>query len=102
MSLRRYAPMKPSRGTRIPHDLRLAVLRRDELATGGCVGFGRFPGPCGGPLEIDHVRASHGIGMKSPTVLENLVALCGWCHRWKTEHGKVARPILLDYLAGVA
>jgi hypothetical protein len=37
--------------------------------------------------------------MKSVTCDCNLVALCGACHRYKTEHGKDARPILLDYLA---
>lgn len=95
MTLRRYAPMKPSRGTVIPADLRLAVLYRDQ----GCVGFGRFPTECQGGLELDHVRASGGMGMKSPTTLQNLVALCGACHRYKTDNGRTARPILLDYLA---
>ena len=90
--------MKPSRGTVIPADVRLAVLHRDQ----GCVGFGRFPGPCAGGLEIDHVRASGGLGMKSPSTFQNLVALCGSCHRWKTSNGRTARPILLDYLARVA
>lgn len=93
--MRRYTEMKPSRGTSIPPDVRLYVLRRDE----GCVGFGRFPTECSGALELDHVRASHGMGMKSETTAGNLVSLCGSCHRWKTEHGREARPILLDYLA---
>lgn len=100
--VRRYAPVKASTGTTIPRDMRLRVLHRDERATGGCVGFGRFPVECAGPLELDHVRASHGMGMKSETTDDNLVALCGACHRWKTENGRKARPILLDYLAGVA
>lgn len=98
MTLRRYAAMKPSTGTRIPAELRLAVLQRDQ----GCVGFGRFPVECQGGLELDHVRASGGMGMKSPTTFQNLVALCGACHRYKTEHGRTARPILLDYLVRVA
>lgn len=97
MTLRRYAPPKHSSGTHIPHLLRLEVISRDR----GCVGFGRFPVECSGPLELDHVRASHGMGMKSETSLRNLVALCWSCHRWKTEHGREARPILLDYLRGV-
>lgn len=93
--MRRYAPVKPSTGTRIPPEMRLRVLTRDS----GCVGFGRFPVECAGGLELDHVRASHGTGMKSTTCDCNLVALCGSCHRYKTEHGRDARPILLDYLA---
>ena len=94
--MRRYSPMKPSRGTTIPHDVRLRVLNRDQ----GCVGFQLLPGECAGPLELDHVRASHGMGMKSETVESNLVALCGAHHRWRTEHGREGRPILLAYLEG--
>jgi 5-methylcytosine-specific restriction endonuclease McrA len=95
--LRRYAPMKASRGTVIPPALRIEVIARD----GGCVGFQRFPGDCMGALEIDHVRASGGVGMKSRTEADNLVALCGSHHRWKTEHGRTARPLLIEYLEGV-
>ena len=97
MTLRRYAPMKPSRGTVIPPHVRLAVLQRDQ----GCVGFGRLPGDCGGGIELDHVRASHGMGMKSDTTADNLVSLCGQHHRYKTEHGREARPLLVEYLERV-
>ena len=94
--MRRYAPIKASKGTVIPGPMRIRVLTRDN----GCVGFRRFPdAACAGPLELDHVRASGGMGMKSVTCDCNLVALCGSCHRWKTANGKVARPLLLDYLA---
>ena len=95
--MRRYAPLKPSRGTVIPNHVRGQVLVRDR----GCVGYGRLPGECSGGIELDHVRASHGMGMKSETTPDNLVALCGAHHRWKTEHGREARTILLDYLARV-
>lgn len=94
VGLRRYSPIAPSRGTVIPGDLRLRVLLRDD----GCVGFERLPGACQGPLELDHVRASHGMGMKSETSEANLVALCGLHHRYKTEHGREARVVLLAYL----
>jgi 5-methylcytosine-specific restriction endonuclease McrA len=95
VTLRRYAPMKESRGTVIPPGLRVQVFARDR----GCIGFGLLPGDCAGPLELDHVRASHGIGLKSATTSENLVSLCGSHHRWKTEHGREARPLLLEYLS---
>lgn len=98
MTLRRYAPMTRSAGIRIPASMRLRVLRRDERAAGGCVGFGRLPGDCMGGLELDHVRASGGLGMKSTTCDCNLVALCGAHHRHKTAHGRDDRPVLLDYL----
>ena len=93
--MRRYTALRPSAGTRIPYPMRLRVLRRDR----GCVGFQRFPGDCLGPLELDHVRASHATGRKSLTCDCNLVAMCGSHHRYKTEHGRRARPILLDYLS---
>lgn len=88
--------MKPSHGTVIPPSMRKRVVARDR----GCVGHNLLPGQCAGPLELDHVRASHGMGMKSETVESNLVALCGVHHRWKTANGRDARPILLAYLEG--
>ena len=54
--------------------------------------------PCEGRIEVDHVRASGGLGMKSPTVRTNLVSLCSWHHRLKTDHGKTWRPLLIAYL----
>lgn len=95
MTLRTYAPMKQSRGTVIPPRLRIEVLDRDA----GCVGpFVGMPGDCAGTLELDHVRASHGMGMKSETTFANLVTLCGAHHRVKTNAGRTWRPVLLDYL----
>jgi 5-methylcytosine-specific restriction endonuclease McrA len=56
---------------------------------------------CDGPLDVDHVRASGGLGMKSPTHRTNMVVLCRHHHRAKTEYGKVWRPLLLAYLERV-
>lgn len=98
MTLRRYAPIAPSAGTVIPTMLRIEVYERDGYCVGRQVGF---PTVCSGRLELDHVRASHGVGMKSETTLGNLVALCGTCHRWKTSNGRTARPLLLAYLERV-
>lgn len=99
MTLRRYAPMKASRGTVIPAALRLEVHLRDNGCVGARLGW---DGPHTSALELDHVRASGGLGMKSRTAADNLVALCGECHRWKTANGRTARPQLLAYLEGVA
>lgn len=98
MTLRTYKPMKQSRGTVIPQDVRKAVVARDVVCVGLIAGL---PGEHGGSLELDHVRASHGMGMKSRSEPDNLVLLCGLHHRWKTEHGREARALLLDYLGHV-
>lgn len=97
MNLRRFTPLKPSRGTGIPAEVREFVGRRDRRCVGWIVGL---PGDCSGSLELDHVRASGGLGLKSRSTSDNLVRLCGQHHRWKTEHGREVRPLLIAYLAG--
>jgi hypothetical protein len=98
--VRRYATMKPSRGKVWPTSARYAIQDRDGF--GVCVGqVVGFPVECAGSLELDHVRASGGLSMKSRSTVDNGVHLCGACHRWKTEHGREARPLLLAYLAEV-
>lgn len=97
MTLRRYAPMPKSRGTVIPAGIRLAVHLRDSGCVGARLGW---PGTHSSALELDHVRSSGGLGLKSRTTEDNLVALCGDCHRWKTANGRAARPQLLAYLEG--
>ena len=97
--MRRYAPIKASRGTVIPPDTRLAVYQRDKGCIGPTVGMIT---PCAGSLELDHVRASHGMGMKSETTVQNLVTLCSLHHRMKTADGRKWRPRLLEYLERVA
>ena len=96
--LRRYTPLKPSRGTEWPPRVRRAIWARD----GGCVGFQIDDWPVlvhKGAHELDHVRASHATGRKSDSTVANGVVLCGACHRWKTEHGREARPQLLEWIA---
>lgn len=94
-ALRRYKPMTPSRGTVIPMAVRTIVRVRD----GGCVAKrAGIDTPCFGYLEMDHVRTG-GTGAKSASTPENLVQLCALHHRWKTEHGREARPLLLQYLS---
>ena len=94
--LRRYAPLAPSRGNVIPRAIRRAVHERDLGCVGEKLGWPCHQGRRG--IELDHVRASHATGRKSETSVGNLVALCPDCHRWKTEHGREARPLLLRYL----
>jgi hypothetical protein len=66
-------PLDVGRTLRLPPTyLRLAVLVRDRhrCATPGCAGT---------PREIHHI--AHWIRDHGPTELDNLVALCGHCHR---------------------
>ena len=94
--MRRYVQMKQSKGTVIPPDIRLKVLTRDRACVGPAVGMITA---CQGSVELDHVRASHGMGMKSETTPNNLVVLCSLHHRMKTADGRKWRPRLLEYLA---
>ena len=92
MTLRRYASMKPSTGTRWPPDVKEHVRTHQP----GCIGpLAGMPGTCVGAIEDDHIRASHGIGLKSDSIATNDARLCGWHHRLKTERGKTWRPRLI-------
>ena len=95
--IRRYSTPKPSRGTTWPTAESDAIVDRDR---GRCVGpAAGFVGDCYGGVERDHVRASHGMGMKSESTRQNGVLLCSVHHAWKTVHGREGRALLLDYLA---
>jgi hypothetical protein len=96
VTLRRSVPLKPSRGTTWPPDVAAAIRERDRRCVGPAVGMA---GTCYGSVEIDHVRGSGGLGMKSPSTADNGVLLCsGIHHRMKTENGRIWRPLLLNYL----
>lgn len=93
--------MKPSHGNAVPGDLRREVITRDgwhcvcERAGFPSEVVARCPGT---PDGLDHVRASHGMGMKSETALRNLVTLSNVAHDWKTRNGRIARPLLIAYI----
>lgn len=92
--------LKPSRGTVWPPDVARAIWERDQMCVGPLVGM---PGDCVGQLEKDHIRSSGGLGMKSPSTVENGVLLCnGTHHPLKTREGKTWRPVLLEYVAFMA
>lgn len=99
MTLRRYAPMKQSPGTRWPDDVLKRLRERDRLCVGFVIGM---PGDCYGGLEPDHVRASGALGMKSRSTFDNGAMLCSTHHRIKTENGKTWRPRLIEYIEGRA
>jgi 5-methylcytosine-specific restriction endonuclease McrA len=103
-----FAPPPPRKPPKVKRDTdqdraeKNYVRARDR----GCVairlsitGFGMSR--CDGPLDVDHVRASGGIGMKSPTLRTNMVVLCRHHHRAKTDWGKTWRPLLIQYLERV-
>jgi hypothetical protein len=97
--LRRYPTHRRAQGIGrldpIPATVRAHVRRRD----GGCV-FGRLgvPHDCFGRFELDHVRASGGLGIRSRSTPDNLVVLCPAAHLEKTLHGRRWRPVLLAWI----
>ena len=95
MTLRRYSTLRPSRGTTWPVSIQVQIRHRDVVCVGPRVGM---PGPCYGSLEIDHVRASGGLGMKSRSTVDNGVLLCGYHHRFKTDNGRTWRPKLIAWI----
>lgn len=82
---------------RVTPEVYQQVRNRDAGCVGAIIGM---PGSCYGRIEVDHVRASGGLGMRSPSTVDNLVSLCGQHHRMKTEAGRTWRPKLLTYLRG--
>lgn len=91
----------PKRDTAAEAAEKAYVRTRD----GGCVADRaqriRWVGPdeyCQGPLQVDHVRASGALSKKSVTHRSNMVLLCAWHHKLKTEYGRTWRPLLLAYL----
>lgn len=79
----------------VPPEVRAHVRARDRGYVFGQLGV---PHDCLGRLELDHVRASGGLGLKSASTPTNLVLLCPWAHREKTLHGRRWRPILLAWI----
>jgi len=85
-----YRPTDP-----VPPAVRAHVKARDRL----CV-FTQLaiPHECFGPLALDHVRASGGLGLRSRSTPDNLVLLCPSAHFAKTLHGREWRPVLLAWI----
>jgi 5-methylcytosine-specific restriction endonuclease McrA len=101
--LRRY-PTRHRRGGPRPPDpvapgVRAEVRERDR----DCV-FTRLGilHDCFGQLELDHVRASGGLGLRSRSTTDNLVLLCPVAHRMKTLEGHRWRPVLLAWIERAA
>jgi 5-methylcytosine-specific restriction endonuclease McrA len=97
--LRRY-PSQRRRGDArspdpVPPAVRAHVRARDRV----CV-FTRMdvPHECFGRLELDHVRASGGLGLRSRSTPDNLALLCPSAHRLKTLEGRRWRPVLLAWI----
>jgi hypothetical protein len=97
--LRRYAPMKQSQGTVWPREVRAHVYSHQPDCLGPAVGM---PGDCFGADELDHLRASGGLGMKSKSIAVNGARLCSMHHRLKGDEGRVWRPLLIAEVGRLA
>ena len=96
MALRRRTPLRASRGTVWPTDVREHIATHQH----GCIGpLAGMPGECMGRAELDHVRPSGGIGMKSDSIAVNGARLCTWHHRLRTDAGKTWRPRVLSVVS---
>jgi 5-methylcytosine-specific restriction endonuclease McrA len=97
--LRRYPFRRPRGDARthgpVPPAVRAQVKERDRVCVFSRLGI---PHDCFGPLELDHVRASGGLGLRSRSTPDNLVLLCPAAHRLKTLEGRRWRPVLLAWI----
>lgn len=92
---------KPKKDRKWPEGLHDYIVERDQGCVAHRLQLGRDR-PCFGKVQVDHVRHSGGIGMKSPTEAWNLVSLCGQHHYSKTVHeGGDWRPVLIKYLQDI-
>jgi 5-methylcytosine-specific restriction endonuclease McrA len=101
--LRRY-PTRHRRGDfrapdPVPPGVRAQVRARDRVCVFTRLGI---PHDCFGQLELDHVRASGGLGLRSRSTADNLVVLCPSAHRLKTLEGRRWRPVLLAWIERAA
>lgn len=96
MTLRRMTPLKASRGTEWPRDVRAAAYALMPRCIGPLVGM---PLLCAGGLELDHVRASGALSAKSRSTLDNAARLCVQHHREKESHAREWRPKLVAFVA---
>lgn len=93
--MRRRTELRSTRGTTWPPEVRQAAWDRDH----GCIGpRAGMPDLCLGTTELDHVRASGGMSMKSRSTLDNAAHLCARHHDMKTRDGKKWRPVLLEWI----
>ncbi len=83
-------------------DVYAAVMLRDQSCVGPRVGMEEECGSQWGPgrpvvIEMDHVNSA-GFGKRGPSIEENLVVLCGYHHRVKTEASRRWRAAINEYL----
>lgn len=97
--MRRRGAMKASQGTTWPPAVRAHVREHQWGCLGALAGMG---GPCIGELELDHVRASGGVGMKSDSIAVNAAHMCLVHHDEKTMNGRIWRPALIDAINRLA
>ena len=101
--LRRYPTRHRGAGPRTPDPVAPGVRAQVRTRDRGCVfTWLGIAHDCFGQLELDHVRASGGLGLKSRSTSDNLVLLCPSAHRLKTLEGRRWRPVLLAWIERAA
>lgn len=103
----RPKPWKRHPDDKVSEELAHYVIGRDRVcvlsvidATHTCRNTWGDEVPSNGDFELDHVDTL-GFGKRGPSVPWNLVRLCPWGHREKTENARLYRPALREYLMRV-
>lgn len=96
MTLRRRTPLRATRRAQ-PEDFSAETRRRARERDRGCLGprVG-MPEPCLGEIQLDHIRASGALSVKSRNSLDNAASLCVSHHDRKGREGRTWRPRLID------
>ena len=94
----RRTSLRPSRGTVWPPDVREHVKSHQPPCIGELTDP-PMPGICWPPSELDHFRASGGIGVESLSIATNAARLCHAHHEVKTHDARTWRPRLLTVIA---
>lgn len=96
---RRLAPFRGGHGR--PDPVTEATAAVVGARDGGCVaaraGFPASAGECEGRPELDHIL-NGGLQRRGPSTPGNLATLCTRHHRWKTEHARIARSLLIAWV----
>lgn len=104
----RPKPWRRAEDDKVPPAVAAYVAARDRVCVMSTLDlshqchdqFGNVIAPDSYHYELDHVD-NGGTGNRGPSTKDNLVRLCPYGHRIKTENARLWRPALRAYVAAV-